>query len=154
MGRKFKREGTCVYLWLIHVDVWQKPKQYCKAIILQLKINNNNNKKKLCPPSSLAVLCLPRFTHPTGLLPTPWYWAPNSRAETSFHSVTRCLSPLEGKRAWRLLHDNRILLYFPMSFAHHIILLEPHNHRIREAVQTINGPHKGQTACPSDTQAD
>ena len=25
-------------LWLIHVDVWQKPTQYCKAIILQLKI--------------------------------------------------------------------------------------------------------------------
>ena len=26
-----------VYLWLIHVDVWQKPIQCCKAIILQLK---------------------------------------------------------------------------------------------------------------------
>ena len=35
---RFRREGTYVYLWLIHVDVWQKPKQYCKAIILQLKI--------------------------------------------------------------------------------------------------------------------
>ena len=33
------REGTYVYLWLIHADVWQKPTQYCKAIILQLKIN-------------------------------------------------------------------------------------------------------------------
>jgi len=33
-------EGTCVYLWLIHVDVWQKPTQQCKAIILQIKINN------------------------------------------------------------------------------------------------------------------
>ena len=32
-------KGTCVYLWLIHVDVWQRPTQYCKAIILQLKIN-------------------------------------------------------------------------------------------------------------------
>ena len=41
MGRKvgwrFKREGTYVYLWLIHVDVWQKPTRFCKAIILQLK---------------------------------------------------------------------------------------------------------------------
>ena len=27
-----------VYLWLIHVDVWQKPSQYYKAVILQLKI--------------------------------------------------------------------------------------------------------------------
>ena len=25
MGGKFKREGTYVYLWLIHVDIWQKP---------------------------------------------------------------------------------------------------------------------------------
>ena len=30
----FKREGTYVYLWLIHVDVWQKPIQYCEAICL------------------------------------------------------------------------------------------------------------------------
>ena len=30
-------EGTYVYLRLIHVEVWQKPTQYCKAIILQLK---------------------------------------------------------------------------------------------------------------------
>ena len=36
----FKREGTLVYLQLIHVDVWQKPTQYCKAIILRLKIKN------------------------------------------------------------------------------------------------------------------
>ena len=33
------REGTYVYLWLIHVDVWQKSTQYYKAIILPLKIN-------------------------------------------------------------------------------------------------------------------
>ena len=38
-GGRFKREGTYVYLWLTRVDVWQKPTQYCKAIILQLKIN-------------------------------------------------------------------------------------------------------------------
>ena len=33
-------EGTYVYLWLIHVDVQQKPTQHCKAIILQLKKNS------------------------------------------------------------------------------------------------------------------
>ena len=32
--------GTWVYLRLIHVDVWQKPTQFCKAIILQLKVND------------------------------------------------------------------------------------------------------------------
>ena len=34
---RFKGEGTYVYLWLINVDRWQKPIQYCKAIILQIK---------------------------------------------------------------------------------------------------------------------
>ena len=37
VGRRFKREGTYVHLRLIHVDVWQKPTQFCKSIILQLK---------------------------------------------------------------------------------------------------------------------
>ena len=31
--------GTRVHTWRIHVDVWQKLTQYCKAIILQLGIN-------------------------------------------------------------------------------------------------------------------
>ena len=39
IGGRFKREGTYVHLWLIHVVVWQKPIQYCKANILQLKTN-------------------------------------------------------------------------------------------------------------------
>ena len=38
VGRWFEREGTYVYLWLIYVDVCQKPSQYGKVIILQLKI--------------------------------------------------------------------------------------------------------------------
>ena len=42
VGGMVKREGTYVDLWLIHVDVWKKPAQYCKAIILQLKINFKN----------------------------------------------------------------------------------------------------------------
>ena len=39
MGERFKKEGTYVYLWLIHADVWQKPTQNCRTVILQLKIN-------------------------------------------------------------------------------------------------------------------
>ena len=31
--------GTHVYPWLNHVNVWQKPSQYCKVISLQLKKN-------------------------------------------------------------------------------------------------------------------
>ena len=39
VGGRFMREGIYAYLRLIHVAVWQKPTQHCKAIILQLKIN-------------------------------------------------------------------------------------------------------------------
>ena len=28
--------GIYMYQWMTHTDVWQKPIQYCKAIILQL----------------------------------------------------------------------------------------------------------------------
>ena len=39
--------GTHVNPWLIHVNVWQKPLQYCKVISLQLiKINEKKKKKK------------------------------------------------------------------------------------------------------------
>ena len=48
-----KREATYEYLWLIHVDVWQKPTQYCKAIILQLKINIFFKKKLLAMRSNI-----------------------------------------------------------------------------------------------------
>ena len=41
VGGRWAQEGGDMYLclWLIHVDVWQRPTQYCKAIILPLKIN-------------------------------------------------------------------------------------------------------------------
>ena len=55
------RGRRCIYLWLIHIDVWQKAIQYCKPIILQLKINefqkikikqkpNKQENKKLVTP--------------------------------------------------------------------------------------------------------
>ena len=44
--KKVVCEGTYVYLWLIHVDVWQKPTQFCKAIILQLKNKFKIKKQK------------------------------------------------------------------------------------------------------------
>ena len=34
-----------MYLLLIHADVWKKPTQYCKAIILQLKKKPSTFKK-------------------------------------------------------------------------------------------------------------
>ena len=38
VGRRFEREVTFVYLWLIYTFVWQKPTQHCKQIILKLKV--------------------------------------------------------------------------------------------------------------------
>lgn len=46
MGGGFRREGTYVHLWLIPVDVWQKPTQYCKVVILQFKKKKMSKKKK------------------------------------------------------------------------------------------------------------
>ena len=39
-GERLKRKGIYVYQWLIHVDVWQRPTQYCKTIILQMKTSS------------------------------------------------------------------------------------------------------------------
>ena len=30
-GRDFRKEETHIGIWQIHVDVWQKPSQYCKV---------------------------------------------------------------------------------------------------------------------------
>ena len=38
-GREVQKEGIYVYLWLIHVEAWQKTTKFCKATILQQKIN-------------------------------------------------------------------------------------------------------------------
>ena len=60
--KEFEKEGTYVYLWLIYVYARQKPTQYCKAIIIQLKINKfykkstipeknkNRNNNYFCKP--------------------------------------------------------------------------------------------------------
>ena len=47
VGARSNREGTYAYLWLIHVDIWQKTIKFCKAITLQLK--NKLIKKKKDP---------------------------------------------------------------------------------------------------------
>ena len=37
--KSLKGRGHCVCLWLIQVDVWQKPRHHCKVTIFQLKWN-------------------------------------------------------------------------------------------------------------------
>ena len=41
--------STYGYLWLIHVDVWQRPSECCEIIILQFK-------KKKAPSLTLSML--------------------------------------------------------------------------------------------------
>ena len=48
---RLKKEGTYVYLWLIHVDVWQKPTQYCNYPSINKK-SKKKKKKEHCPPRS------------------------------------------------------------------------------------------------------
>ena len=48
--KEIKNLPRYLYLWLIHVDTWQKPTQHCKVIILQLKIKKSKQKK----PTKLA----------------------------------------------------------------------------------------------------
>ena len=80
MGRRFKREGTCVYLWLIHVVVRQKPTQYCTAIILQLKHKKKKIKKEL---------------------PQMWEWGGHFKAHLRTYSLTLCKWKIRLKNSAR-----------------------------------------------------
>ena len=42
-----------IYLWLIHADVRLKPTHYCKAIILQIKINKYKKRNKTKPKKKI-----------------------------------------------------------------------------------------------------
>ena len=50
-----QEEGTYVYLQLIHVDVRQRPIQYCKAIVLQAK----KKKKEIDHKGTSALISCP-----------------------------------------------------------------------------------------------
>ena len=64
--------GTHVHPWLIHVNVWQKPLQYCKVISLQLK--KYIKKKHMLQSIIILLLFLP---WPTGLI----------KEESKIHSI-------------------------------------------------------------------
>ena len=55
-GKQVQEGGD---VWLSHVDVWQKPTQYCKTVALQLKINKqiapgkNKPCRILCPSTPI-----------------------------------------------------------------------------------------------------
>ena len=55
VGGKFKREGTYIHLWVIHVDVWYKTTKFCRATILQFK--NKLRKSLRFTISTLGMFC-------------------------------------------------------------------------------------------------
>ena len=64
MGWRGRREGgsgrgTHVNPWLVHVNVWQNPLQYCKVISLQLiKLNGKKKVEKKRTPSAFLMILL------------------------------------------------------------------------------------------------
>ena len=67
VGGRFQMEGTYVHLWLIHVDIRQKPTQYCIAIILQFK---KSRRLLLCLPASYFLS--PSLSPSLSLFPLPF----------------------------------------------------------------------------------
>ena len=79
MGESFRREVMYVYLWLIHVEVWQKATKFCKAITFQfssvtqscltLQLHGLQHARLPCPsptPGAHSNSCpLSRWCHPT-----------------------------------------------------------------------------------------
>ena len=64
--------GTHVHPWLIHVNVWQKPLQYCKVISLQFKKKKRTHllkeaEKAMAPHSSTLAWKIPWMEEPGGL---------------------------------------------------------------------------------------
>ena len=66
VGGSFRRDRTYVYLWLIHVDIWWKPTQYCKAIILQLKINKLKEKTNALKETLIFRDSISQYLMPSG----------------------------------------------------------------------------------------
>ena len=79
MGGRLTREGTRVYIQLIHTVVQQKLTQHCKAIIFQLKKKRNTPVTLLCSTESSKYIShwkgtLPRSGREASLLPGIENW--------------------------------------------------------------------------------
>ena len=69
---RIKREETTYTCHWFHVDIWQKPTQYCKAIIFQLKINEFKFKKILRGHHRLTQTPNRETGPAVGTLRSPW----------------------------------------------------------------------------------
>ena len=99
MGGGYKREGACVYPWPIHVDVWQKPSQYCNYP----KIKNKLKKISCCKVNKSMAFSTSHDVQPPPLS--------SSRIFSSLPKETPCplstLPPHLRRRQW---HPTPVLL--------------------------------------------
>ena len=110
--------GTHVNPWLIHVNVWQKPLQYCKVISLQLikikkKSRNITLPTKVCIVKSMFLLFFSsshvwmwELNHNEGWLPKNWCF-PTAVLEKTVESPFDCkenkpVNP-KGSQSWRVI---------------------------------------------------
>ena len=114
-GRRIQIGGIHVYPWLIHVDVWQKPPQYCKAISLQInKFFKNFNLKQKSKGTNLDYCMLSNISS-IQLFATLWTIdprllcscdSPGKNTGISCHALHQGIFPTQGTnpRLLRLLH--------------------------------------------------
>ena len=84
--------GTQVNPWLIHVNVWQKPLQYCKVVSLQLiKINEKKKKKKERKKEKKELLFL------FAIVPGTLEYSPDDSQRQSIKGCTLLVAPIETR---------------------------------------------------------
>ena len=98
--------GTHVNPWLIHVNAWQKPLQFCKVISLQLiKINGKKEKKTLVPldsSRSFIVYLLSNSQHFLFIFPCEyWGFHCGSAGKECLLYRRPVFDPWVGKSPWR-----------------------------------------------------
>ena len=90
VGRRLKRKWMYVHLWLIHVDVWQKPSQIVKRLS---KLKFKKQKSYSIPFSSILVNSKSLFPGGSGVKNSPAMQEPQ---ETRVQSLSQEESLEEG----------------------------------------------------------
>ena len=103
--------GTYVNPWLIHVNVWQKPLQYCKVISVQLiKINEKKKKETNMVKIDFALKKVIQQVSIDYLWDNQW-WARHEL--TSERLIYIRIFPASCKRMWQIQGLRKIKYIFP-----------------------------------------
>ena len=117
--------GTHVNPWLIHVNVWQKPLQYCKVISLQLIKVNGKKKKKAsifrCSASFTFQLSHPYMTSGKTIALTRWTFVGKVKS-LLFNMLSRLVKTFLPRSKWLLISwlksPTTVILEPPKIFCH------------------------------------